>query len=61
MNPVSDKVRKFFEDYEKGGQTLDLELPARQYGDSFMFAGPQGVQAVKKEDFLKVLPIKSGN
>jgi hypothetical protein len=26
------------------------------YADTFMFGGPNGVQAVKKEDFLKVIP-----
>ena len=26
------------------------------YADVFMFGGPEGVQCVKKEDFLKVLP-----
>lgn len=56
MKQISDRVRKFFEDYETGGSALDLELLAAQYGDPFMFAGPQGVQAVKMEDFLKALP-----
>lgn len=60
MKQVSDRVRKFFEDYETGGSALDLELLAAQYGDPFMFAGPQGVQAVKKEDFLKALPKRQG-
>jgi len=60
MKQVSDVVRKFFEDYERSidasNQENGLELIASRYSDSFMFAGPKGAQAVKKEDFLKALP-----
>ena len=56
MNQVSDIVRKFFEDYERSSNAPDPELIASQYSDSFMFAGLQGVQAIKKDDFLKALP-----
>ena len=60
MKQASDIVRKFFEDYERSINTSDSESSpefiASRYSDSFMFAGPQGEQAVKKEDFLKALP-----
>jgi ketosteroid isomerase-like protein len=56
MKQVSDIIRKFFEDYEKGVNAPDNELLASRYGDSFMFASPQGAQSVKKDDFLKALP-----
>ncbi|HEU0174884.1 MAG TPA: DUF4440 domain-containing protein [Blastocatellia bacterium] len=60
MKQVSDVVRKFFEDYERNVNASDsedgLELIASRYSDSFMFAGPQGAQTVKKGDFLKALP-----
>src|SRR5262245_13833511 len=60
MKQASDFVRKFFEDYERSINASDSEgspeLIASRYSDSFMFAGPQGAQAVKKEDFLKALP-----
>jgi hypothetical protein len=60
MKQVSDIVRKFFEEYERSINASNSEggseLIASRYGDSFMFAGPQGTQAVKKEDFLKALP-----
>ena len=56
MKQATDFVREFFEDYERGSNALDLELLASRYSDSFTFASPQGVQAIKKEDFLKVLP-----
>ena len=36
--------------------TFDLERIAACYAEVFMFGGPEGVQCVKKEDFLKVLP-----
>ena len=60
MNQVSDMVRKFFENYEQGSNASEPELVAAQYSDSFMFAGPQGAQAVNKDDFLKVLPKQAG-
>jgi len=58
VNQVSDFVREFFEDYERGSNALDLEILDSRYSDSFMFGGPQGVQIIKKEDFLKVLPAR---
>jgi hypothetical protein len=62
MKQASDIVRKFFEDYERSinASASDSEgspeVIASRYSDTFMFAGPQGAQAVKKEDFLKALP-----
>ncbi|HZF39485.1 MAG TPA: hypothetical protein VE715_11705, partial [Blastocatellia bacterium] len=60
MKQVSDVVREFFEDYERNVKASNSEarpeLIASRYSDSFMFAGPQGAQTVKKEDFLKALP-----
>ncbi|MCG3208873.1 MAG: hypothetical protein FOGNACKC_02486 [Anaerolineae bacterium] len=60
MNQASDIVRKFFEDYERGSNAADPTLVTAQYSDSFMFAGPQGAQAVSKADFLKALPKREG-
>ena len=59
MKSVSDAVRTFFENYESGSAN-DPEFIASQYGDTFMFADPQGVQAVNKEDFIKALPKREG-
>jgi hypothetical protein len=56
MQPVSDLVKKFFEDYERDVDASDPELVASRYHDPFVFAGPQGMQIVKKDDFLKALP-----
>ena len=60
MNQASDIVREFFEGFEKASNALDLEILGSQYGDSFMFASPQGAQSIKKDDFLKVLPKQKG-
>jgi hypothetical protein len=50
------EVKTFFSGYETANATFDLEQIAACYADVFMFGGPGGVQCVKKEDFLKVLP-----
>ena len=60
MEQVSDLVRTFFENYEKSGDGTDPKMIASQYGDTFMFGGPQGVQAVKKDEFLQSLPKREG-
>jgi hypothetical protein len=60
MNPTDEPIQKFFEDYETAIRTSDPVLMAALYAESFTFAGPQGAQAVKKEDFLKVLPRREG-
>ena len=54
MNAIT--AEEFFRLYEQAIRDSDVDLVSKLYADTFMFAGPQGVQAVKKEDFLKVLP-----
>jgi hypothetical protein len=49
-------VEEFFCLYEQSIRDSDVELVSKLYADTFLFAGPQGAQAVKKEDFVKVLP-----
>lgn len=49
-------VEEFFRRYEQANNDFDVQLIAQLYGDTFMFGNPQGVQAVKKEEFIKVLP-----
>lgn len=53
MNPL---VTNFFEIYEKSISEAALSTVETLYSDVFMFGGPRGVQSVKKEDFLKLLP-----
>ena len=45
-----------FREYERAISTSDPSKIATQYADVFLFGGPQGVQCVKKDDFLKVIP-----
>jgi hypothetical protein len=53
MNPL---VKQFFEIYEKSLSEAAVSTVAALYSEVFMFAGPRGVQSIKKDDFLKVLP-----
>jgi hypothetical protein len=46
----------FFEAYAKAADSIDLAFFESAYAETFMFAGPGGVQAAKREDFLRVLP-----
>lgn len=41
---------------EKANNDFDVQLISKLYADIFMFANRQGVQAEKKEDFVKILP-----
>jgi len=47
---------EFFRLYEQANNDFDIALIARLYADTFMFGNAQGVQAVKREDFVRVLP-----
>ena len=49
-------AEEFFRLYEQANRDFNVQLIAKLYADTFMFGNPQGVQAVKKEDFVKVLP-----
>lgn len=56
MSHENTEVRSFFTRYEAANTIFDVEQIAACYSEIFMFGGPTGVQCVKKEDFLKVLP-----
>jgi len=60
MKAVSAEVQKFFEDFEKGTGQLDPQVLNGLYAGTFMFGAPQGVQAIKLEDFLGVVPKRQG-
>ena len=49
-------AEEFFRVYEQANNDFDVLLISKLYADTFMFANQQEVQAVKKEDFVKVLP-----
>jgi hypothetical protein len=50
------RVRVFFLAYEQANSEFSIEKLAAAYAEVFMFAGPQGVQSVKKDDFVRLLP-----
>ena len=50
------RVNEFFLQYERANSSSDVSAIGGLYADTFMFGGPNGVQAVKKDDFLKVIP-----
>ena len=56
MSNENVEVKSFFSGYETANAIFDVEQIAACYAGVFMFGGPDGVQCVKKEDFLKVLP-----
>ena len=56
MPQPSEQVKAFFDRYERNIGASDAAAIAALYADSFVFAGPQGAQAVRRDDFLKVLP-----
>jgi ketosteroid isomerase-like protein len=53
---VDQGVEECFLQYEEGTSSSDVSGISALYADIFMFGGPNGVQAVNKEDFLKVVP-----
>ena len=53
---MNTNVREFFDGYGKANAEFDVSKIAAFYADVFMFGEPQGVQCVKKEDFVRVLP-----
>lgn len=53
MNQISDVVKTFFEEFERGSNTFERDLLAFHLSDPFMAADPDGrIQVVKKEGFL---------
>ena len=53
---MDQRIKEFFLQYEKANSFSDVSGISALYADTFMFGGPNGVQAVNKGDFLKVVP-----
>jgi hypothetical protein len=53
---MNANVREFVDGYGKANAEFDVPKIAAFYADVFMFGEPQGVQCVKKEHFVRVLP-----
>jgi hypothetical protein len=49
-----ESVRKLFVEYEKAFDALDFSKSAEFFADSFISAGPRGVIAQSKAEFLKL-------
>jgi len=56
MSNENSGVASFFARYEAANAVFDVEQIASCYAAVFMFGGPDAVECVKKEDFVKVLP-----
>jgi hypothetical protein len=61
MSNENAEVKSFFAGYETANAVFDVEQIAACYADVFLFGGPESVQCVKKEDFLKLLPRHAKN
>jgi ketosteroid isomerase-like protein len=53
---MNQRVKAFFLEFEGANASSDVTGIGDLYAQTFMFAGPNGVKVVKKEDFLKVVP-----
>jgi len=53
---MDELVKAFFETYEKANSTSDFAAIAALYAETFLFAGRDAAQSVRKADFLKVIP-----
>jgi ketosteroid isomerase-like protein len=53
---MDELVKDFFLRYEKANSSSDMSAIGGLYADTFMFGGPNGVQAVRNEDFVKFVP-----
>jgi len=56
MADAGDVVGEFFAVYARATASVDAGVLGSAYAEQFMFASPSGVQAVRREDFLKVVP-----
>jgi hypothetical protein len=56
MTDLDIQIQQFFHEYEKANAEFDVQKIAACCAEVFFFAGPAGIQVVRKEDFVKVLP-----
>ena len=52
--PVDPAVRKLFAGYERAFAALDMKASTGYFADTFISAGPRGVIASSKAEFLKM-------
>ena len=58
MFQTSEAIERFFRTFELNSSSDDINAVVLQFGEVFMAAGPQGVQAVRAADFALALPRK---
>jgi hypothetical protein len=51
---MDEKIKKLFNEYEKAFSALDFKKNAEPFADTFISAGPKGVIAQDKKEFLKL-------
>jgi hypothetical protein len=51
MNKI--RLEQFFSEYEKAFSQLNIKKSAELFADTFISAGPKGMIAQSKEEFLK--------
>jgi len=56
MSGVEPATRVFFETFERGSAAGDAASLAKLYTESFLVAGPNGVQVVKASDLAHIVP-----
>jgi ketosteroid isomerase-like protein len=56
MPETSAAVKEFFDAYARATASCDPAFLESAYAEAFMFAGPAGVHAVKRDEFLKIVP-----
>ena len=53
---MSQRVNEFFLAFEEAKELPDPTAICNFYAGTFMFGGVNGIQAIKREEFLKVIP-----
>jgi hypothetical protein len=56
MTTITPAIKEFFDRYARSRSVQDIDLIASQYPDSFMIAGPNGVQVAQKSAVLATFP-----
>ena len=54
MSKISPGLEKFFNEYQNAFTALDIERQAQLFADVFISAGPNGVIAHNKAEFIKM-------
>ena len=56
MSTAAQRIKAFFERWERITDASDPELIASQYTDPFLFADPSGTRVVERQKFVAALP-----